>query len=309
MSSDDVFAYFGLNRETAHAADVKRAYAKRLKETRPDDDPEGFMHLRQTMEAALNQIKWREEQRAYAANREYDGDESNLQEEFENDPDPFGPPPEGDAPSDTPTEPSGDDIEDLQPLEPVTRHAQAFKPASNEANDRAWVTRSIEDIRTLMDTPSSCQNWEEWLAILDREDLEGIDAFQLLSYRLRNLVCQETAPKHGEKKARLTDRLSPEILLNLDERFGWSHQTGRDYVTRHENLWISQLVDTAKIATGRTTPTHWEKVSQEMKTISRTGTGSAAAQKIMKLHRPAWVAARIILIIALINLIYLLFRA
>ena len=168
MSSDDVFAYFGLNRETAHAADVKRAYAKRLKETRPDDDPEGFMHLRQTMEAALNQIKWREEQRAYAANREYDGDESNLQEEFENDPDPFGPPPEGDAPSDTPTEPLGDDIEDLQPLEPVTRHAQAFKiserswihPLPARIGKNGWPFWTVKTSKELMPSSSSLTDCE-----------------------------------------------------------------------------------------------------------------------------------------------------
>lgn len=301
MSSSDVFAFFGLNQDTAIAADVKRAYAKRLKETRPDDDPEGFMRLRENMESALQHIKWRDERRAQYA-------EDTEDDEFD-DPDPFGLPDDTQLTEDQQTDAPANTEDDLTPVEPVTRHAQAFKPVSNHENDLSLVAATLDDIRSLMDTPEHSQNWDAWLGILDRETLEGIDTFQLLSYRLRNLVCQETAPKRGEKQARLTDRIAPQILLNLDERFGWSHQTGRDYVTRHENLWISQLVDTAKIATGRTTPTHWETVSQEMKTISRTGTGSAAAQKIMKLRRPAWVAARVILIIALINLIYLLFRA
>jgi len=46
MSSSDAFELLGLKRNSATLSDVKKAYAKKLKLTRPDDDPEGFMRLR-----------------------------------------------------------------------------------------------------------------------------------------------------------------------------------------------------------------------------------------------------------------------
>lgn len=52
MSSTDPFALLGLDRRTATQADVKAAYARLLKVTRPEDDPDGFMALRQAFTAA-----------------------------------------------------------------------------------------------------------------------------------------------------------------------------------------------------------------------------------------------------------------
>ena len=51
MSSGDPFAVLGLSRD-ADARAVKRAYAARLKATRPDEDPEGFVALRAAFERA-----------------------------------------------------------------------------------------------------------------------------------------------------------------------------------------------------------------------------------------------------------------
>lgn len=50
---------FGLNSSTAKLAEVKSAYARLLKLTRPDRDPEGFMLLRAAFDAAILQISLR----------------------------------------------------------------------------------------------------------------------------------------------------------------------------------------------------------------------------------------------------------
>lgn len=50
----------GLARDADERA-VKRAYAQRLRTTRPDEDPEGFQKLHEAYRAALSYLRWREE--------------------------------------------------------------------------------------------------------------------------------------------------------------------------------------------------------------------------------------------------------
>ena len=49
-----------LDPAVATAKDVKRAYAKRLKTCRPDQDPEGFRKLHEAYTSALGELQWRE---------------------------------------------------------------------------------------------------------------------------------------------------------------------------------------------------------------------------------------------------------
>ena len=58
------YEILGLDDHPADLKAAKRAYAKKLRETRPDDDPEGFMKLRQALDTAKNEIAWREHDEA-----------------------------------------------------------------------------------------------------------------------------------------------------------------------------------------------------------------------------------------------------
>ncbi|HYD86088.1 MAG TPA: hypothetical protein VEA80_01305 [Vitreimonas sp.] len=56
--SAEIWRHLGIA-ETADEAEVRRAYAERLKRTNPEDDPEGFKRLRNAYERALQIIRWR----------------------------------------------------------------------------------------------------------------------------------------------------------------------------------------------------------------------------------------------------------
>jgi hypothetical protein len=52
MYSNEAFRILGLNARTATLKDVKKAYSQKLKVTRPEEDREGFMQLREAFETA-----------------------------------------------------------------------------------------------------------------------------------------------------------------------------------------------------------------------------------------------------------------
>lgn len=56
----DPFIVLGIERAGASERDVRKAYARKLKSIRPDDDPEGFMKLRRSFEAARIVVKNRD---------------------------------------------------------------------------------------------------------------------------------------------------------------------------------------------------------------------------------------------------------
>jgi hypothetical protein len=54
----DIWARLGLDEPTADLKVIKRAYAARLKQTRPDDDAEAYQALRQAYEWAQEWVRW-----------------------------------------------------------------------------------------------------------------------------------------------------------------------------------------------------------------------------------------------------------
>jgi hypothetical protein len=69
-------------KKTIDVAEIKRAYAAKLKLTRPDENPEGFQALRQARESAEN---WARDQKRRLSNKEVGfSDEENERADIEN---------------------------------------------------------------------------------------------------------------------------------------------------------------------------------------------------------------------------------
>jgi hypothetical protein len=72
----NLWSILGLDRSTATEREVKSAYAKLLKQHRPDKDPEGFQRLRQAYEVALQVLR--------SSQQEYQWEEQALEDSTAN---------------------------------------------------------------------------------------------------------------------------------------------------------------------------------------------------------------------------------
>ncbi|WP_350333450.1 hypothetical protein [Coralliovum pocilloporae] len=88
MSSADPFSVLEIERKGATLSDVKKAYARRLKIVRPDDDPAGFIALREAYDQARNIVRYAEsvvddepsEASSEQAGRENDSEDDGSEE-------------------------------------------------------------------------------------------------------------------------------------------------------------------------------------------------------------------------------------
>lgn len=285
--SSDPFRFFGLDRKTATASDIKKAYAVRLKTTRPDDDPAGFMALRASLEGALSQIKWRDQypQPAYD-----DDDDDEVEDDTEDDEasteDASPPPPTDQPPQSTPEVTTAPDAETEEPeparaeptkkdIElPSTTGAQFAEPddpwavdetdphPSDELSDGTHTDQqpftlteeqilnaALEDLDDLM-TSDQRTDWQSWLKILDRPAFDSLDMFQDLSSALRAIVCNKSGFQEDKPQPHIPPDIPADVIIQLDNRFGWSQQSGREWYERDLNTWIARLVKAAEWKSG-----------------------------------------------------------
>ncbi|MAP95262.1 MAG: hypothetical protein CMK07_09965 [Ponticaulis sp.] len=324
MSSEDPFTLLELSRDTATVSDVKRSYARRLKTTRPDDDPQGFMALRSAMDAALAHIKWRDRYGTPNTSSEATSDEAASKTSSSE-----SPPPSTDEdqlsdagqPKPVPTPviapdviktlqtepaptPTGADWEEPEDLwdddedDETDIEERAPDAAPSQFADADAATQAIFDIQSLIKDSSARRDWANWLTILERPAFDGVDAFQILSGRLRSFIGDHSGMNSEDAKPEIPEDIPADILIRLDDRFGWSHQTGSDWFERNYNTWIGRLIEKAEQRTGVKSDgsklrKHWGDGS-----VSEAEGGATSAWLSI-----AWMVVRIGLIIGVIRII------
>lgn len=105
------------------------------------------------------------------------------------------------------------------------------------------VGQAMDDIDTLMKNPFAGGSMEPWQDILDRDDLQSIDAYQQISQRLRWRVCEDTGFSEGHQQLKIPAWLTMPVFKGLCEHFGWHKQQSCEYWVMQQQNWL-RVVDT-----------------------------------------------------------------
>ena len=234
--SSDPFTLLGLDRKTATEADIRKAYAERLKVTRPEDDRAAFMALREAFERARQEARWR---------AEYPGEYEEDDEDAEAEPEAYPTPSEGgqigtltDQPADTDARapasavntedgPDGDFDEEEEDYIPsdLDRRIDAAMQKLHEALISPWGPPSRADLDALFNQP----------------DLEGIDEYRALQWQVRNYLCHATGYYAQSGDMQLPAWLTLRVFDDLDAQFGWVRQPSSHPAERHMNAWLRRV--------------------------------------------------------------------
>jgi hypothetical protein len=327
MSSDDPFQFFGLDRRMATSADVKRAYAVRLKATRPEDDPQGFMHLRGMLERGLNEVRWRD---LYGDEDDEDTDEDTYDQASED---------ADDAPGDD-YDPhaedraivrelvlSGRDIidepeADGKPFERRNdRHpslTERTHPAFNrppivededpdryepsdedlieEETDPSIIDGVMDEIIELLTGPWGGAARKSLQDKLDAPEISGIDDYQDLSVRVREFLCDRSGFYiDGLKTPMRPPWLTADVMDAFESHFGWSRQTSSMTWEQKQNSWVSRLVHAGAI--GR-------RPDEESEGALPVTTKTASERQQTLINRLIWIA----LIVVALRVVILFFQ-
>ena len=229
--SSDPFKLLGLDRKTATDADVRRAYAERLKVTRPEDDRDGFMQLRDAFERARQSVRWRDE---YGDDEEDDADEGDAQQDAF----PVGAVAIGDEPLAAVLERA--EAADQQEPEAFEGDADDYEeppPDAFELRVGAAMDRLID---VLTSGPFGARG-KDVMVVLDHPDVAGIEEFQALQWRVRQFLCDRTGYNGDPQALRTPDWLTADVFRTLDEYFGWTRQPVTQSWLRQQNDWLVRV--------------------------------------------------------------------
>jgi hypothetical protein len=221
--SSDPFELLGLDRTTATEADVRRAYAERLKVTRPEDDRAGFMALRAAFEHARESVRWREQ---YGEDDPYD--------DYEEDDDESG----------APQTASSETHDGALTLAPDPEPEPAYEPEPQDTDEQAFearIDRAMDRLVDLLTATGFEPDLKTLRARLEDNEVAGIDEFQALQWRVRQLLCDRTGYNLEPQQIRRPLWLTLEVFDMLDHFYGWTTQPTTHPYVRRLNDWLAKV--------------------------------------------------------------------
>ncbi|MFN7179791.1 hypothetical protein [Hyphomonas sp.] len=223
--SSDPFRLLGLDRKSATEADVRRAYAERLKLTRPEDDRAGFMALRAAFEQARSEARWREQY--------------------------------GDAPDEEAWEEDAEEevlsasyavqenflVEEPAP-ELVTAPDHVDPPEEDSEEEEDYdiaVNRAMAALVDVLTGGPFGVPVKRVMAIVEADEVSGIEDYQTLQWRVRDFLCDRTGFNLDPPELRRPDWLTLDLFDTLDGYFGWTRQPVTQVWVRKMNDWLVRV--------------------------------------------------------------------
>ncbi len=236
--SSDPFTLLGLDRKTANEADIRKAYAERLKVTRPEDDREAFMALREAFERARQEARWRAEYpEEYAEEDEEQADAGSQalptlsaggQTEI---------PPVPAVEQAAPAEPPRADTDAEAELETDNEYEEDYIPSDFDRR----IDAAIQKLHEALTSPWGPPSRADLDALFNQPDLEGIDEYRALQWQVRNYLCHATGYYAQSGDVQLPAWLTLRVFDDLDAQFGWVRQPSSHPAERHMNAWLRRV--------------------------------------------------------------------
>ena len=250
--SSDPFKLLGLDRKTATDADVRRAYAAKLKVTRPEDDRAGFMALRAAFEQARNEIRWRHDYDDYDDEEQDDSpaddDGQSTVHSVAEDVNVAEAPPPGLPEADTEITwaPPGFAVEPAAAASaPLPEPEPEDEPGPDEADADAAEVQFEDRIGAAMDrlvdtltATGRAPKVRDVKAVIDGAEVAGIEEYQSMQWQVRQFLCDRTGYNLEPQELRIPDWLTLEAFDALDQYYGWTRQPAVQIWVRRLNDWM-----------------------------------------------------------------------
>ena len=234
------FEVLGLDEPPVDRKAVKRAYSKMLKVTRPEDDPEGFMRLRDAHDLALSIVARQTEDASWEAQQTVTVQTSYSPEE----------------PAPQPAPEPGLTYGDMLPEEePVSDTSYSIGPTPNldaPVTLQQFVDAPplLDDLDRLLSDPKFYNDREQWNILFRKARQLDIDDYvdfeqSLLDRILRFHGYFENHPDH-DRPERMPQKFSPSITASLFKTMSWDQVSKFGYMRGLQIDWLERRMSVRK---------------------------------------------------------------
>ena len=238
------FEVLGLDAPPTDRKAVKRAYSKMLKVTRPEDDPEGFMRLRDAHDYALDILRWQTEEAAHSAQQ--------ITVETVQTDEQQAPQIEANAQHEAEASLTYGDMLPTNNAEPVEAESETSYSIGPTPNLDAPVTLQefvappplLDDLDKLLSDAKYYNDREQWNILFRQARQLDIDDYvdfeqNLLDRILRFHGYFEDHPNHDTPE-RMPQKFSPSITASLFKTMNWDKVSKMGYMRGIQIDWLER---------------------------------------------------------------------